>query len=336
MVDPLAVASSVKKAVTTIIENVERLEKRVKHDKHLMESYKRVLKGVDADVMRVQTMTTAIVGDGSRSAVDSLLASEQGQEAYELLLDCISTTNELLTAHKEKSSELLRQIETLDPSRGVVFLASIGYDVDKKHREELEELIKDGITEIEETCNGLTKQCQHFNELFRLHRSGDSASTIHIKESKRRDDALDRINYMFNHSSFKLHVGQYEDAHSDVESICYFNEKRESADRASNLADELGHRWVDASIGTNPSVAEICKAQIGLLQALPLKEASTLESTLNVLPTNAPQSARKAQANASENSNALLKEMQELVDSSLRRETNQIFSIAFCGTVKAG
>ena len=72
MVDPLAIASSVKKAITTNIENVEHLEKRVKHEKHLMDSYKRTLKDVDGEVMRVQTMTTTIVGDGSRSAVDSL------------------------------------------------------------------------------------------------------------------------------------------------------------------------------------------------------------------------------------------------------------------------
>ncbi|KLO15519.1 hypothetical protein SCHPADRAFT_938629 [Schizopora paradoxa] len=336
MVDPVAVASSVKKAITTILENVEHLEKRVKHEKHLMESYKRTLRGVDAEVMHVQTMTTTIVGDGSRSAVDSLLAGEQGQEAYEQLLEDISSTNDLLTAHKEKTTDLLRKIDTLDPTRGVVILAALGYDVDKKGREELEELIKEGITEIEEARDGLTKQFQHFHELYRLYRAGDSSATLRQqhKESRRRDDALDRINHMFDHSPFKLHNGPYED--SDVDGICYFNEKRESAERASTLADELGTRWVDSLIGTNPSVAEICKAQIALLRSLPLQEASSLERSLNILPTNAPYVAQKAQANATENSNALLKEMQDLVDSSLKRETNQVFSIAFCGTVKAG
>lgn len=158
-------------------------------------------------------------------------------------------------------------------------------------------------------------------------------TTTNNGESKRRDDALDRIIQMFNHSPFTLLA---EDAHNDVESMCYFNEERESADLASTLASELGTKWVDSLIGTNPSIAKICQAQIELFRSFPVKEVSNLERTLSALPTDASQSAIKAQAEASENSEALLEEMSEMVDSSLRRETSQIYSVAFCGTVKAG
>lgn len=137
---------------------------------------------------------------------------------------------------------------------------------------------------------------------------------------------------MFGHSPFKLHGGSYEG--SDFNSSYSFNENRESAERASTLADELGTRWVDSLIGTNPTIAEISKAQIALLWSLPLTEALTLT---HVSPLeDASQDVRSAQANATENTNALLKEMQDLVDFSLRRETNQMFSVAFCGTAKAG
>ncbi len=97
-------------------------------------------------------------------------------------------------------------------------------------------------------------------------------TTTNNGESKRRDDALDRIIQMFNHSPFTLLA---EDAHNDVESMCYFNEERESADLASTLASELGTKWVDSLIGTNPSSLKSAKRKSNSFGPFRLKRYQT-------------------------------------------------------------
>ncbi|KLO10914.1 hypothetical protein SCHPADRAFT_494571 [Schizopora paradoxa] len=320
------------KAIATICENIEKLEISVEREKKLMIDYKTSLGDFSGEIRRVDVLTTTIVGAGQR-AFDLLRSDERGEKVYRQLQEEIASTKDLLITHEAMSVEFLKRSASLHPTTAVVAINALGYDMDEQPRKEFKELLGESLAEVKQRQTVLSKQFDLFQNLFK-ERKGEilEKERLQVIEDKRRHEkVIDNLYKQFDNTPFGIHApGTVDDF------VHCLNKSRETAAHAEELSKGLGSSWVERFIGEGPIVADVCAAQVSLLQMLPIAELATLEPKLNAVPRNATKAAKTAQKNASKDINKLLQKLQGGVETCLERENNRVISLAFCGTAKAG